>query len=1296
MSVKSFDPSQGGEVVRCGLLKKFKTSRKKWFVLRAETPESSARLEYYDSEKKFNNGLPPKRSIPLRTCFNINRRNDTKYKHVIALYTKDDCFCVVLESEEDLDVWLKDLLSLQHGEEAVDGETPRPTFEHVWQVTLLNRGLGTNRIGPYRLCLTDKTLTLIKKDENGVLDLQLTNIRSCGSLRNYFFLEVGRSSHLGAGELWMDSDDPNIAQNIHTTIFHAMTTNTKKEELEPRSRVRSSSATESSKPNNAVNRTRQGASGVQRTHVFSQDNPNTSTTIETQTQVVPVSNNTVTAAAPHSIGGGATWSGNICHQRTQSLPLTAHPTTNAPLTDNTPLHPSSTRAPTTSAKRSNQSSKCIMGGRERCDSMPSRPRTTSEGTHPIPTWRLITSHHRSHGRDISHSPPSGSPVSPPSVGCSTDSTGSSYSLTDEVDVCTECPEPIRYSMPLTPDEAIAEEDCPESPCGIYESYVPMAPPSSDDGYVDMSPRCPHNATSPTVSMSSVTSGTPSTDIRFSDYPLDKVSSYFASEDDDARPARAYSVGSRPETCRSKRHIELAGTPENARVRAFSVGSKTKKGPTRVLPPHYPHAGAKSSSAPLLSNYRTHSSHSSIGPMDDLMEMDFSRSNTGSSTNSGYMEMKPGVAKIPSGYVEMKPGVDLRNAKSDVSPYVDMSGSSPARNNIASPQEEYNSFVDMRQYHRLSSHEQARNNNYMDMDQRKYRTHSTSSNTRVSTSPSSYHWNDYMDMSGNQPKRSERGSFSSQLSSSPNVPSVSPKNGDYSPLNLYSQDSAKPSENQTKTPEGYVEMTPGSVKHQRQSSLDSTQVIRGNEDYTNMSLGLGAAKKKMIAKKEKARSQPISINSTTAGSQVTKNSSSPISVSSLLGRKSSTGTPPRMHLPISSWSTSPYSSLPRQKPRKDSNSNSKDSSSSSITTPSSSSTIFPMSLNSPSSPMKPPSKTETPSALKLPAALLNAIYKTNNKSAVARPAAEDYTVMDFETNKNKSVKMDDIPSDYVNYSPAAKTPIVIPSKVELMDETPGDYAVMKPGMIEARTMNLPLQNTSSSGNTSPLVIDLSCIGIDETQAKVFRPIKEDVRLGSSSPRPGDVVPTKLSEDSRTTGTATAQGVESPYETWRSTECVSPAAKISRPNSVNSDAINSTSPRPNLGSNEKSRPSSVASDTSKGATSRPSSTSSELCSSSSTLLGSRPESVNSDQIRPDSAAGQPVTVKTDIQLHYARLDLAQAEEDGSRSPRTTKSSPGDAASQTQCEPAFFYAEIDFKKSEGLKHSNQSLPSNAKVQH
>lgn len=65
--------------------------------------------------------------------------------------------------------------------------------EHVWQVTLLNRGLGTGGItGNYRLCLTDKTLSLIKRDcEMPQIELNLSNIRSCGNLRDFFFLEVG-------------------------------------------------------------------------------------------------------------------------------------------------------------------------------------------------------------------------------------------------------------------------------------------------------------------------------------------------------------------------------------------------------------------------------------------------------------------------------------------------------------------------------------------------------------------------------------------------------------------------------------------------------------------------------------------------------------------------------------------------------------------------------------------------------------------------------------------------------------------------------------------------------------------------------------------------------------------------------------------------------------------------------------------------------------------------------------------------------------------------------------------------
>lgn len=47
---------------------------------------------------------------------------------MIALYTKDDCFCLVLESEEDLEDWLKSLLSLQQGEDVPEGELPKPMY----------------------------------------------------------------------------------------------------------------------------------------------------------------------------------------------------------------------------------------------------------------------------------------------------------------------------------------------------------------------------------------------------------------------------------------------------------------------------------------------------------------------------------------------------------------------------------------------------------------------------------------------------------------------------------------------------------------------------------------------------------------------------------------------------------------------------------------------------------------------------------------------------------------------------------------------------------------------------------------------------------------------------------------------------------------------------------------------------------------------------------------------------------------------------------------------------------------
>lgn len=115
-------------VVMQGYLKKLKTMKKKYFVLLSECGDKSARLEYYDSEKKFRSRFGhPKRSIVLKSCFHISKRLDTKQKYVIALYTKDDSFCLVLDNECELAKWLKALLAL-HRIEDTEVDLPRTSF----------------------------------------------------------------------------------------------------------------------------------------------------------------------------------------------------------------------------------------------------------------------------------------------------------------------------------------------------------------------------------------------------------------------------------------------------------------------------------------------------------------------------------------------------------------------------------------------------------------------------------------------------------------------------------------------------------------------------------------------------------------------------------------------------------------------------------------------------------------------------------------------------------------------------------------------------------------------------------------------------------------------------------------------------------------------------------------------------------------------------------------------------------------------------------------------------------------
>uniref|UniRef100_A0A667YX52 Insulin receptor substrate 4a n=1 Tax=Myripristis murdjan TaxID=586833 RepID=A0A667YX52_9TELE len=232
--------------LRYGYLRKQKHGHKRFFVLRAASQLGPSRLEYYDSEKKFRNSL--------RSCFTVNKRADSKNKHLIALYTKDEYFAIVAENEQEQEDWYVAVSELMSegkkghldSDDLDDGYgtvTPGTVFKEVWQVNVKPKGLGQtkNLTGVYRLCLSTKTIHLVKlNSETPCVNLQLMNIRRCGHSESFFFIEVGRSSSIGPGEIWMQVDDSVVAQNMHETILETMKALKAFAEFRPRSKSQSS------------------------------------------------------------------------------------------------------------------------------------------------------------------------------------------------------------------------------------------------------------------------------------------------------------------------------------------------------------------------------------------------------------------------------------------------------------------------------------------------------------------------------------------------------------------------------------------------------------------------------------------------------------------------------------------------------------------------------------------------------------------------------------------------------------------------------------------------------------------------------------------------------------------------------------------------------------------------------------------------------------------------------------------------------------------------------------------------
>lgn len=253
----------GDEVCKRGYLRKQKHGHRRYFVLKLETADAPARLEYYENARKFRHSvraaaaaaaasasgaagpalIPPRRVITLYQCFSVSQRADARYRHLIALFTQDEYFAMVAENESEQESWYLLLSRLILESKRRRCGTPRapgdggpaalaaaaaaepPFYKDVWQVVVKPRGLGHRKelSGVFRLCLTDEEVVFVRLNtEVASVVVQLLSIRRCGHSEQYFFLEVGRSTVIGPGELWMQVDDSVVAQNMHELFLEKM------------------------------------------------------------------------------------------------------------------------------------------------------------------------------------------------------------------------------------------------------------------------------------------------------------------------------------------------------------------------------------------------------------------------------------------------------------------------------------------------------------------------------------------------------------------------------------------------------------------------------------------------------------------------------------------------------------------------------------------------------------------------------------------------------------------------------------------------------------------------------------------------------------------------------------------------------------------------------------------------------------------------------------------------------------------------------------------------------------------
>ncbi|KAH7699492.1 PH domain-containing protein, partial [Aphelenchoides avenae] len=222
-------------------------------------------LELHESEKCQRKKKSAKYILDLSICFNVAHHYDPKLKQCLSVLAPDESLILKGESDRETAQWYDALFSATVTARALylgRPVLPYEFFEYVWDVTLvdqpkLKKPVPANEplanicakrpdvAGRQRLCFYPHTIVICKMGiepttyglpKTGIppfkvgdfFELQRQHVATFGFQEKYFIMRIGRSSPMGACEIWARSDSEEVAQTIYDKLTEIIDRETEK------------------------------------------------------------------------------------------------------------------------------------------------------------------------------------------------------------------------------------------------------------------------------------------------------------------------------------------------------------------------------------------------------------------------------------------------------------------------------------------------------------------------------------------------------------------------------------------------------------------------------------------------------------------------------------------------------------------------------------------------------------------------------------------------------------------------------------------------------------------------------------------------------------------------------------------------------------------------------------------------------------------------------------------------------------------------------------------------------------